>query len=863
MQRISYACRGDAGGALSRSGGAAWRLGRRWLASCAAIIVAVLFFASAAAAMTVSTTGDAGGCSLREAIVAVNTGNSGGPCGAVVSGGTTTIAVPAGHYTLTAGELQIGASAHLSIVGADESAPVQTTIDAASASRVLEVMAGAQATLTGVELTGGQTASGANGVEPLHPGGLGGNGGGILNHGALTLSHVLVKGDKTGLGGKGADGNASATAARNPASGGEGGSGGGIYNDQGASLTVTASTITENVTGDGGAGGNAAMGVQGLGNISSGADGGNGAYSGSGGGIYNAGTLTIATTTVSANSTGRGGAGGSGGQGAGESEHSPAGEGGEGGSGGNGGLLYGESGFPQYAAFLGGGGIYNGGTLAMTASTLSGNNTGAGGNGGGAGIGGERENGTFEDARHGGDAGSGGLGGGLLNLGTGATLTNVTVAGNRTGDGGTGGATAQSGSLGGGLGGFGGYGGGIWARGTNTSDIVQLTDVTIAGNFVGALGVGGAERISGERGLGAGIATGPQSTDSGNSVILKNTLVASNGLPLSGDQNCVQKVAGDIHDGGHDISFPDASCPGANGDPLLGTLGENGGPTKTLLPGAGSSAIEAVPPGSCEASEDQRGFSRPGGGKSACDVGAVETGPPPAPPVIVLDVGKFGHGAGTVTSSPAGINCGVDCGEEFEAGKEVTLTATPSAGSTFSGWTGGGCSGTGTCKVTMSASMTVFATFSLPSKLLTVVKAGAGSGTVTSGPGGISCGATCAADFETGETVTLSATSANGSTFTGWSGGGCSGTGNCQVTIGATATSVTATFTVEPTSPGGGGGGAGSSGGSAPSPTPTPTPAPAPKPELKPLKCKKGFVKKAVKGKPTCVKAKHRRHHHH
>jgi hypothetical protein len=75
---------------------------------------------------------------------------------------------------------------------------------------------------------------------------------------------------------------------------------------------------------------------------------------------------------------------------------------------------------------------------------------------------------------------------------------------------------------------------------------------------------------------------------------------------------------------------------------------------------------------------------------------------------------------------------------------------------------------------------------------LTVSKTGSGSGTVSSNPAGITCGSTCAASYTSGTAVTLSATPATGSTFTGW-GGACSGTGACTVTLTAAA-SVTATF---------------------------------------------------------------------
>jgi hypothetical protein len=84
----------------------------------------------------------------------------------------------------------------------------------------------------------------------------------------------------------------------------------------------------------------------------------------------------------------------------------------------------------------------------------------------------------------------------------------------------------------------------------------------------------------------------------------------------------------------------------------------------------------------------------------------------------------------------------------------------------------------------------------LPNETLTVSKAGTGSGSVTSSPAGIDCGATCSHPFTQGTTVTLTAAPASGSTFAGWSGG-CSGTGSCAVTMNA-ATGVTATFNLIP-----------------------------------------------------------------
>jgi hypothetical protein len=77
----------------------------------------------------------------------------------------------------------------------------------------------------------------------------------------------------------------------------------------------------------------------------------------------------------------------------------------------------------------------------------------------------------------------------------------------------------------------------------------------------------------------------------------------------------------------------------------------------------------------------------------------------------VLTVVKGGTGEGSVASSPAGITCGGTCRAAFPAGGTVTLTATPAAGSTFAGWSGGGCSGNGDCAVGVNGEVAVTATF--------------------------------------------------------------------------------------------------------------------------------------------------------
>jgi hypothetical protein len=80
-------------------------------------------------------------------------------------------------------------------------------------------------------------------------------------------------------------------------------------------------------------------------------------------------------------------------------------------------------------------------------------------------------------------------------------------------------------------------------------------------------------------------------------------------------------------------------------------------------------------------------------------------------PEFLLQVTKSGTGGGTVNSSPAGISCGTDCTENYIEGTVVSLTAQADTNSNFTGWSGGGCSGTGDCNVSMNQSHTVNATF--------------------------------------------------------------------------------------------------------------------------------------------------------
>ena len=162
-------------------------------------------------------------------------------------------------------------------------------------------------------------------------------------------------------------------------------------------------------------------------------------------------------------------------------------------------------------------------------------------------------------------------------------------------------------------------------------------------------------------------------------------------------------------------------------------------------------------------------------------------------PVAVV---KNGNGAGTVTSTPAGVNCGATCSTTFPYSTIVTLTASPSPGSQFAGWSGD-CSvtNTGSCVTTVTGDEDVTATFNLITYTVNAAKAGNGSGSITSAPAGISCGATCSTSYNYNTPITLTASADTGSTFTDWQGD-CTANGSSCSTTATGARNVTATFTL-------------------------------------------------------------------
>ncbi len=170
-----------------------------------------------------------------------------------------------------------------------------------------------------------------------------------------------------------------------------------------------------------------------------------------------------------------------------------------------------------------------------------------------------------------------------------------------------------------------------------------------------------------------------------------------------------------------------------------------------------------------------------------------------------LTVTKSGTGSGSVMPNTGLINWSGNTGTaSYVDSTSVTLTANATTGSTFTGWSGEGCSGTGTCTVTMSAAGNVTATFTLNQYGLTVNAAGNGSGTISSNAGGISYTYstvnTGSATLNYGTAITLTATAAAGSSVS-WSGncdttGGTSTAATCVINSINAAKNVTAIFTL-------------------------------------------------------------------
>lgn len=479
--------------------------------------------------------------------------------------------------------------------------------------RIFKVEAGASLELVDLILMDGYAPAGITGTDGESPtaGTDGGNGGAIHNEGILVLRRCIVEWSVAGDGGRG--GHKTGVTEGSSGQGGAGGKGGGIYSEGvDALVRLVDSIVRLNVGGVGGAAGNLVTGSSG----SIGAAG----TGGPGGGIHCAGgALEIVDSTIDSNTAGSGGDGGANGN---------AGAGGRGGRGGDGGGIvidgaaisivdstirnntagYGRLGGESPGSLRGpggdggdGGGFYvrhfaPHATAHIEGSLLHNNRAGNGFSGGSSSGTGTGQNG-----------GAGGRGGGLFVVGDAGSvwqMRNTTLYLNRAGDGGAGGDGSGGG---GGAGGDAGNGGGI-AFGREGDDYTAvLAHLSIVSNLAGFPGRGGDPGGSdGTDSSGGGIWEVSGGIASGSGVTLANSIVALNSADTHVNVD----------------AFVPAGRNFVAGDPRLGPLADNGGPTQTLAPLAGSPTVNTGGALPVPLAKDQRGRPRPLNG--APDLGAFE-----------------------------------------------------------------------------------------------------------------------------------------------------------------------------------------------------------------------------------------------
>jgi CSLREA domain-containing protein len=288
---------------------------RPWLSVCSVVgLVAVglvTFVAApvgAASVIAVTTTVDEtilnGACSLREAVLAANTDQTVDSCAA--GSGADSIVVPAGTYMLSiAGTGEDGSrTGDLDLTGDVTISGSASVIDANGIDRVVEVLGGATVVFAGLTIRGGQFV----------PDGAQAEGGGIDNHGSLTIRNSIVTANSVELNidlgpGAGAgianDGQLtmfdSAVRDNHIGFGAPDGAGGGILNS--GTMTATRTTISDNTSWTGGGGlfntGSATL----VDSTVSGNRTGCSFCSANGAGVFNGGTMRITNSTISDNAS--------------------------------------------------------------------------------------------------------------------------------------------------------------------------------------------------------------------------------------------------------------------------------------------------------------------------------------------------------------------------------------------------------------------------------------------------------------------------------------------------------------------------------------------------------------------------------
>jgi predicted outer membrane repeat protein len=295
---------------------------------------------------------------------------------------------------------------------------------------------------------------------------------------------------------------------------------------------------------------------------------------------------------------------------------------------------------------LSGGGIAAvDGNVTLTNSTVSGNSAGVGG-----GVLSATGNVTLTNSTVSGNTSTTIFGGGIAAVDGNVTLTSSTVSGNRAANGGgivvllgtvsltnstVSGNTATSA--------VGGIGAACRTGARGCVGNVSLTNSTVSGNTATTV-VGGIDANSVSLVYATVVGnTGPSAANIGSGVGPSTSYGSVVALPHGGPNCLVASLTSTGYNWDDDGSCGFGAGPGDHsnaGSPGLGALANNGGPTQTLLPLAGSGLIDAIPNAGCQGgiTTDQRGFARPDPASSACDIGAVEVqlAAPVTPAAVVV-----------------------------------------------------------------------------------------------------------------------------------------------------------------------------------------------------------------------------------
>ncbi len=158
------------------------------------------------------------------------------------------------------------------------------------------------------------------------------------------------------------------------------------------------------------------------------------------------------------------------------------------------------------------------------------------------------------------------------------------------------------------------------------------------------------------------------------------------------------------------------------------------------------------------------------------------------PTTYALTTAVNPSGGGNI--SGAGISCGSDCSETFNSGTGVTLTASANPGYQFSSWTGCDTPSGNSCSVTMTSAKSVTANFTQqqPTTYTLTTAVSPSPWTIPPGGGsisgqGISCGNDCSETFNSGTSVTLTASANPGYQFSSWTGCDTPSGNSCSLTM--------------------------------------------------------------------------------